>query len=287
MKNEETDLLIDRLKNKLDTPVVYSKFLSEKFVTNVWLKLEMLNKTGSHKDRESISIVQECIKKGYQQLGCATTGNFGVSMAYYSNLLGLEFHAWVPFDIPKNMLDLMNKFNAVIHHTSAPYHATVQMSIDTLRVMGAFNINPGCCNLKIIAHQSIADELKDQVHMLKGVVCPVNNGSLLLGLHKGLDSNIQLFGVTSDANFASSIKGFNCAEGEDEVLNAVRSRGGCLVRASEEDIRLSLELFAKEELYVEPSSAAVIVALKSIDFDEREHICCVVTGSEHKEIVNA
>ena len=54
--------------------------------SNIYAKLELYNPTGSHKDRESLEIIAFCIKKGIKEVGCASTGNFGISLAYLSNI---------------------------------------------------------------------------------------------------------------------------------------------------------------------------------------------------------
>ena len=51
-----------------NSPLIYAQKISNYFKKNIWLKLEILNPTGSHKDRESIKLINEAKKKIINQL---------------------------------------------------------------------------------------------------------------------------------------------------------------------------------------------------------------------------
>lgn len=262
-----------------NTPVRYCKALSEKYAVEVWLKLESFHVTGTHKDRESRAIIDACIKSGYQKIGCTSTGNYGVSLAYYSWLHGLECHVWLSYDTPDEIQQFIKACNAKLHYSNAPFPVMIEQSSNVLKKIGAFNANPAHCKLKKIAHQETGLEIQTQVEGVTSVVCPVNNGSLLLGLDQGLQRKIRLYGVTTDARCAHSIKGFYGVEGKEGILDALGKRNGGLVMTTEAEIEASQKLLTKEGIMVEPSSAAVVAALAQLEFQAGERVCCLLTGN--------
>ena len=264
------------------TNVVYSPSLSAQWDCHIWLKLELCNITGSHKDRESRLVVTECIKRGYTELGCATTGNYGLSLAYYAWLHGLRFHVWVMKPTPLDMVNALRMFNAHIHAVDAPLSDLVEMSSCVLSQKGAMDANPGRCGLKLAAHKETALELQQQIPSLSKVVVPVNNGSLLLGMAGGLAPNVKLIGVTSRSEGATAINDFCCAEGRERVVDSVSKRQGHLVDVLGDEIHMAQALLKQEGINAEFSSAAVIAALPHISCCEQEHICCVITGHGDK-----
>jgi threonine synthase len=264
------------------TNVVYSPSLSAKWDCHIWLKLEMSNITGSHKDRESQLVVAECLKRGHTELGCATTGNYGLSLAYYAWLHGLHFHVWVMKSTPLDVVNVLRMFNAHIHSVDAPLAELVEVSSRALMQIGAMDANPGRCGLKLAAHKETAHEIQQQIPSLSKVVVPVNNGSLLLGIADGLAPDVKLIGVTSRSEGATAINDFCCAEGREQIVESVLNRQGQLVDVSGDEINMAQTLLHQEGIEAELSSASVMAALPYISCCEQEHICCVITGRREK-----
>ena len=75
--------------------IFFSKVLSKYYKKKIYLKLENQNLTGSHKDRECISLIDLEIKKKYKKIGCASTGNLAISLAFYSKLNNLKCFIWL------------------------------------------------------------------------------------------------------------------------------------------------------------------------------------------------
>ena len=61
------------------TPLIKSDLASKIFNTNIFYKLENLNYTGSHKDRECKYILSKQQNRNYNSVGCASTGNLAIS----------------------------------------------------------------------------------------------------------------------------------------------------------------------------------------------------------------
>ena len=101
--------------NNRNTPLIFSKKISRHFGKNIWLKLEIYNSTGCHKDRECELMVSDAKKKGYSTVGCASTGNLAISLAFYAKKNGLKFeNARISMHNTKKIMDRYGRFKMSI-----------------------------------------------------------------------------------------------------------------------------------------------------------------------------
>lgn len=268
---------LDKMQNK--TPLILSEVLSEIFECNVWFKLESTNITGSHKDRECVQIIRECQLTKQTKVGCASSGNLSMSLAYYAWVAGMECHLWVSSKTSSTILEFLNSFGARIYITDQPLCELYEVSNRALKKMGAYNANPGQCSAKIIGNATIANEIHQQLPQVDTVICPVNNGSLLVGLDRGLEDYIRLIGAYSHSTQAKSINAFLRTEGVQTINTILARRQGFLVQTQEVELRQTTIELLKQGIFAEPSAAASIAALKSYTPKSNEHVCCVITGS--------
>ena len=78
------------------TPLVRAPRLSARAGTDVWLKVEGANPTGSFKDRGMTCAVSAAVREGAEALVCASTGNTAASAAAYAARGGLTGVVIVP-----------------------------------------------------------------------------------------------------------------------------------------------------------------------------------------------
>lgn len=262
------------------TPVIKDTALSEELGCEVFLKLEIYNPTGSHKDRESLKIIAECKTKGILEVGCASTGNFGISLAYYAKISGIKCHVWFSkkgFDPAR--LAFLNAFGAQIHPLDLDLNDLYVTSSQRMRDEKIYDANPGKCPAKIEANAEIGREITSQVKGLDTVICCVNNGSHLLGLAQGLKgSGVRLIAAYSHSELASSIKGFHQAEGQEKIRTALSVLRGSLIEVNDEDLRFGVTSLLKAGIVAEVSSASVVGALKKIGSLDNQRLCCIITG---------
>src|SRR6185437_7568015 len=85
-----------------------SRLASELGGTNVWIKDEGCNPTGSFKARGLSAAVTVAKNLGLQKLAVPSAGNAGGALAAYAALAGLEAHIFMPDDVPhSNFLECM------------------------------------------------------------------------------------------------------------------------------------------------------------------------------------
>ncbi len=97
-----------------NTPIIKLKNIGRNTNSNIWVKLEYYNPSGSHKDRIALFMLCRALEKGLIRKGDtvveASTGNTGISVAYIASLLGLRAVIVVPSNISpdkKKLIKLM------------------------------------------------------------------------------------------------------------------------------------------------------------------------------------
>ena len=78
------------------TPLVHAQKLSELTGSEVYLKVEGMNPTGSFKDRGMTMAMTAAVEAGAKAVVCASTGNTSASAAAYATAAGLKCAVLVP-----------------------------------------------------------------------------------------------------------------------------------------------------------------------------------------------
>ena len=93
------------------TPLLHARNLGRQLgLSNLYLKLEGANPTGSFKDRGMVVAVSRAIEAGARSIVCASTGNTSASAAAYGAAAGLE----VVVVLPKGRIALGKLLQALV-----------------------------------------------------------------------------------------------------------------------------------------------------------------------------
>ena len=82
--------------NEGSTPLIYSPKLSERLESEVYIKYEGLNPTGSFKDRGMTMAISKAAEAGAQAVICASTGNTSAAAAAYAARADLKCIVLLP-----------------------------------------------------------------------------------------------------------------------------------------------------------------------------------------------
>lgn len=264
-----------------NTPCVRLTVTSTAFGRSVYGKIEMVNPTGSHKDRESLEVIRDALQKGYREIGCASTGNAAISLAALSRMSGLRCHIYVSTGIWHEKLALIRAFRPVIHMIRGDYHEAVERSKDEMLDDNIYAANPGQCKAKVEGNRNIGREIS---HAIKPdfIVCPANNGTHFLGVWQGITENklapAAIAATAEQTKIADSIGGFHKYEGQlwERTITESRAR---VINVSDREIQEAMRLLLREGLVVEPAAATSIAALKRVDMPKDAVVCCTITGT--------
>lgn len=268
------------------TPLVSSQALSELTGSEVTLKLECLQETGSFKPRGATNKLLS-LDSGAQQRGVITvsSGNHGRALAYVARRLGLRAVVCLPDTVPANKRDAIQKLGAELVIQGSTYDEAVKEAYSLLEKEGLEMIHPYDDPVVIAGQGTIGLELLDDFPDLDTVVIPLSGGGLLGGIAfvlKSADPGIHVVGVMMERGPAmvESLRAGQLVDIVEEPTLADALAGGIIpniytfelvqktidetVLVSEEEIAAAMAFALQHHhLVVEGAGAVGIAALRA------------------------
>ena len=301
-----------------NTPVVQLNNLKNRIGAEIYVKQEYMNPTGSFKDRGTSIMISALKALGINELVEDSSGNAGASLSAYAAMSNMKAHIFVPESAPAPKIGQIQVYGATIHKISGSRDATTEAAKVFVRnnnlVYASHNLSPFFIEgTKIFAHE-VFREFGDNIP--EDIVIPVGNGSLYLGMWKGLcelkESNLisripRLHFVQTEAvkpiySAANSLawdtsmicetRSGGTAVGspprQDQVIDALTgSKGSCTTVTEKELIDWQKILASKEGIYAEPTSATALAGteklIRSGDIGKNSRILVPITGSGLKD----
>ncbi len=284
-------------------------------ITNLWVKHEGLNPTGSFKDRGMTVGVTKAMELNVKGVACASTGNTSASLAIFAARAGLPCYVL----LPAGKVALGKVAQAMMH--GAKVFSLNGNFDDALRVVRRLcdeerlyllnSVNP----YRLEGQKTIAFEIAEQLNweIPDRVILPVGNAGNISAIYKGF-LELKELGITNGVPMMTGIQ----AEGAQPVVHAFRhgrsdiipephpetiasairignpvnavkalraiyDSGGVAESVTDDEITDSQLMLARlEGIGVEPASAASIAGLRKlcdmgvIEPDER--VVCITTG---------
>ena len=164
------------------TPIVRSPWLSAVTRADVWLKLEVVQTTGSFKLRGATNALalQSERHHGLTDIVTASAGNHGLAVAWAARELGLTVRAYVPASAPAVKRQTMRSLGATVIETADYDQAEAHAHDDAERTGGCY-VSP-YNDLDVIAGAgTVALEMVADCPTLDTIVVPLGGGGLLTG----------------------------------------------------------------------------------------------------------
>ena len=290
-------------------------------ITQLYIKNEGENPTGSFKDRGMTVGVTKAVELGIKSVICASTGNTSASLAAYAARAGLKCAVLIPAGkIAYGKLSQAMIYGAKVIQVRGNFDESLEIVLklsEKYREIYLLNsINP----FRIEGQKSLGFEICDQLNqkMPDRIVVPVGNAGNISAIWKGLKefyrlgflnelpkmTGIQAEGsapivhaikngsdkvipVTSPETVATAIR-IGAPVSWKKALRAIRESKGTAEMVTDEEILNAQKLLAQTEgLFVEPASASSIAGLKKLieqgEVDRDEHVVCVTTGHGLKD----
>lgn len=291
---------------------------------NLTVKDETRNPTGSFKDRMLAVGISRAKELGKSTVAVQSSGNVAAAAAAYAAKAGLEAKVFVPRSVPEEKLAQILMYGADLFRIDETSPAAVfdlmeeaASRFDWHVVATTALYNP----FTLEGSKTIAYELASDVP--DWLVVPVGGGGNLGSLWRGfremkelgaIDRLPRLVGVQAEgcAPFVDAIRlGLSwkeashrrwpeirtvCGAIADDVIfdahiavPALVESGGVAIAVSDDETLEAERLIASTEgLFVEPSSATAVAALKKLvelgTIDPKSRICCLATGSGFKDM---
>ena len=304
--------------NEGNTPLIYAGYLSKLTGKNteVYLKYEGLNPTGSFKDRGMTMAISKACQEKSPAVICASTGNTSASAAAYSAVAGIKCVVL----IPSGAIALGKLSQALIHGAKVlAVKGNFDKALDLVKEIAAKypitlvnSLNPFRIEGQKTASFEICDHLGDAPDFQ---VMPVGNAGNITAYWKGYKEyksagkssklpvmlGFQAEGaapivrnkpIKNPETIATAIRIGNPASWKS-ALEARDESKGLIDMVSDSEILHAYRMLAeKEGIFAEPASCASIAGLLKLtesgyfrrsNLENKFRIVCILTGHGLKD----
>jgi len=266
------------------TPLIKLAKLSKNLNNEIYAKLEMLNPTGSHKDRESLEVIKSL--NGSKEVVIASTGNAAISLSALALGENITVHVFISKYISRERLNLIKTFRPVLHIVDGNYEDAIRESEEFALKKGIKSANPGKNFNKIIGDSEIGKEIAEQLHDdIDYIVVPTNNGTLLSGIWLGIKNKVKphmVAAISPYTKLMESIAGYHRFDGS-ELDKAISESSGTIVPVTDMEASIYAKVLANEGIFCELSSSASLAAVPKLHVKNKK-IVVIITGNALKFI---
>lgn len=182
------------------TPLERSAWLSDRTGTDVLLKLECWQRTGSFKVRGAFNAVATLtVAERRGGLVTASAGNHGQAVALAANRYGARCTVFVPRTAPAAKTSRILGFGAVLDDTSETYDDAEDAALRYAAAHDATFVHPYSDPLVVAGQGTIGLEILEDLPEVGTVVVPVGGGGLIAGIGTAVrPSRVRVVGAQSE-----------------------------------------------------------------------------------------
>ena len=288
--------------------------------SDLWLKDEGVNPTGSFKARGLSCAVSMCRELGIRNVAIPTAGNAGGALAAYAAAAGIDAHIFMPRDVPlANYLEA-KAFGSKTTLVDGLISDCGKRVAEGKASEGWFEVSTLKEPYRIEGKKTMGLEAAEQFgwELPDAIFYPTGGGVGMIGMWKAFSELEQLGWIGSKRPKMISVQAEGCppivrafeanaefsefwpaaatlasglrvpkALGDFLVLRAVRESNGTAVAVSDSDMMAGCEELATHEgLFVAPEGGACIAALRKLRrsgfLTKNDRILIYNTGSGYK-----
>jgi threonine synthase len=290
-------------------------------MTDLFVKDDTRNPSGSTKDRASLLVVAKAREYGFSTVACASTGNAATALSAVGAAAGIETIVFVPASAPPAKLVQIASYGARLVPVDGTYDQAFELSVAACERFGWYNrntaLNPYTVEGKKTAALEIARDLGD--HCPDVVVVPTGDGVIVAGVAKGFSDLVKAgllprvprliavqpegsgpiaralrsgaAGITAEPGAASVADSLVVAAPRNALLalKEVRASKGAGILVSDEEILDAIPLLAGTAgVFAEPAASAalagLLAALEEGLVGKDERVVLLVTGTGLKDV---
>ena len=292
------------------TPLQYSFHLSERAGSEVYLKLENLQRTGAFKVRGAINkIAGLSAAERSKGVVAPSSGNFSLGIAYAAHVLGgVPVNLFMSVHTPASKVDKLAEFGAKIFLVGEQYDDADDASMEFQREHDLTYTNSFDDPLIIAGQGTVGLEIMEELPDAEVLLVPVGGGGLVAGVAvaaKAVNPSIKIIGVQVEASPSAylSLKEGRCYERYEHGPTICEGLAGGfgivpfgiakdlideVVLVNEEETRDAIfALLKAEQLVVEGSGAVGVAALlfDKVDLKGRKVVAVISGGNIHIDLL--
>jgi len=307
-----------------NTPLFKCRRLGRKIgLSNLYVKDETRNPTGSFKDRPISVALSKANEEGKKIVITSSCGNAGSSVAAYAAKAGMKSITVVPLTASSNKLLQIATFGATLIKVRGTYS-------DCFRIVKMLSSKFNWVNLTSTflnpfateGDKTVAYELYEQLGKVPDwILVPIGTGPLLVGIYKGF-KELERLHLAAGLPAMVGIQAKGCApivrafqKGDSEVkawstpetvasgiadplqgytqdgtltLQIIRESGGFATAVDDKAMLKSVLMLTRfSGIFAEPAGAASVAGAKKLAergiIKKNDTVVCVVTGSGFKD----
>jgi threonine dehydratase len=185
----------------IETPLEYSEILSKEIGTEIYLKLENLQVSGSFKPRGGLNKILKTIEVNPKaEFVAPTAGGYGVGLSYSAKILNAKVHILMPESADSDRLKDIKNNGASIHTFKSIPEARIKTK-ELEKEKGYVFVSAYNDIEMTEGAGTIGIELLNQVPDIDCLVCGVGGGGYLAGIGivlKAINPNIKIYGVQQE-----------------------------------------------------------------------------------------
>jgi threonine dehydratase len=238
------------------TPLTPSATLSERLHTNVYVKLEIFQKTGSFKVRGAFN---KALSLGPEERGrgivAVSGGNHAQAVAYVARALGLKSLILMPEGTPSNYVEATRGYGAEVKFAANARAAFAE--VEQYEKDGWAYIHPFDDPLVMAGAGTIGLEILDDVPQATDVIVSIGGGGLMGGIAtavKSLKPGVKVWGVETEGADCMSQ---SLAAGKIVTLDTITSVARTLGAPAPSERTFEMAKTLLESITVVPDSEAI------------------------------
>lgn len=170
-------------KSILQTPLIYSQWLSDFCRGDVYLKMESEQYTGSFKARGSLNKLMWLKEQNIEKLPVtASTGNHGLGFARALNLLDMEGKIFLPSNAEPSKIEAIKAYGADLEFYGDDPYSTEMHARRTAEENGWIYVSPYNDEQIIAGQGTIGIEILKKLPQPDNILATVGGGGLISGI---------------------------------------------------------------------------------------------------------
>ena len=282
------------------TPMISTVTFSELTGTNIFFKLENMQKTGSFKPRGAINKTLKLVKtKNVKGIIAASGGNHAQGVAYAGQKLGLKSVLVMFHGVPDCKINACKSYGADVAIHGTEFQEAFEYSFELGKEVGYEYVHP-FNDIDIVAGQgTLAPEIIKDLPEVDTIICSIGGGGLIAGIAstiKQIKKDVKVFGVETvgaDSMYqsfksgeivplpkiTSFAEGLSACKVGDITFNLTKQYVDDIFTISDEKTKDAiLMLLERQKLLVEPSAACTVAALLEHKIPVGKNTVVVLSG---------
>ncbi len=275
----------------------FTPLLPSRELTNVYIKDEGMNPTGSFKARGLSAAVTMAKAYGLKKLAIPSAGNAASALAAYAAAAGIEAHVFMPKDVPLANRIECESYGAHVTLVNGFIGDCARLLAERKAQEGWFDISTLKEPFRVEGKKTMGYEVFEQLGRLpRAIIYPCGGGVGLIGMWKAFDEMQTLGWIGSERPKMIAVQSAGCAPivkaweegkqtadawpnpatlaaglrvpkpyGDYLILDILKKSHGTAVAATDDEIMAAFHHWARVEgVFAAPEGAASLAAYRKL-----------------------